>query len=106
MGNIQKMIAGILGIAAIVSLCFGAVAYFATADELIEVKAYAVAVEKRLDQKIVQDRVDYLYEQSYKVNDWLKKTPDDPVLIDRQRRLQKEVKESEKKLEQLSMPKK
>ena len=96
MSNLQKVIAIIIGLATLVSICFGTEKYFAKSTQL-------VMVEKRLDQKIVQDQINYIQEQLWKIEDrfrdriFLK----DQNAIDRERRLKKQLKESEEQLKLL-----
>ena len=94
MSNLQKVIGIIIGLAAVISLAFGADAYFAKSTQL-------VMVEKRLDQKIVQDQINYLQEQLWKIEDRFRDRPKDQRAIDRERRLKKELKDAEKQLERL-----
>jgi hypothetical protein len=94
MSNLQKIIGIIIGLSAVVSLAFGADAYFAKSDQL-------AAVEKRLEQKIVQDRASALQEQLWKIEDRYRGKPKDPVTIDRERRLKRELQDAEKQLEQI-----
>ena len=94
MSNIQKIIGIIVGMAAVVSICFGADAYFAKS-------ARVAMVEKRLDQKIVQDQINYIQEQLWKIEDRFRITPNDQEAIDRERRLKKQLKDAEKQLERM-----
>ena len=94
MSSLQKVIGIIVGLAAFVSICFGAERYFAKSTQL-------VMVEKRLDQKIIQDQLNYIQEQIWKIEDRFRDKSKDQNTIDRERRLKKELKEAEKQLERL-----
>jgi len=95
MSNLQKIIALILGIASIVGLCFATDARFAKSEKL-------AMVEKRLEQKIVQDQTSYLQEQLWKIEDRYRNMPKTEDVIDRERRLKKELMDAEKQLEILN----
>ena len=92
MSNLQKIIGIILGLSAIISLAFGADAYFAKSTKL-------TMVEKRLDQKIAQDQTNYLQEQLWKIEDRYRDKPKTEDVIDRERRLKKELDDARKQLE-------
>ena len=95
MSNLQKIIGLVMGLSGIISLAFGADAYFAKAEKL-------AMVEKRLEQKIIQDRASSLQEQIWRLEDRYRDKPKDPDTIDRERRLKKELQDAEKQLEILN----
>lgn len=106
MNNLQKIIGTIVALSALISLAFGVNAYFAKAEELKELKLYTVQVEKRLDQKIIQDKSFYLEEQLYKIEDLYRDKVKTPDVIDRERRLKKELQDAERQLENLNLNRK
>lgn len=95
MSNLQKIIVSIVGLASVISLAFGAEAHFAKSAQL-------AMVEKRLEQKIAQDKTSYIQEQLWKIEDRFRDKPKDPDTIDRERRLKKELQDAEKQLENLN----
>ena len=94
MSNTIKIAASIITLASFISVCFGVNAYFAKAEEV-------AMLERRLDQKIVQDQQNYLQEQLWKIEDRYRNREKSGDIIDRERRLKKQLKEAEEKLKQL-----
>lgn len=95
MNNLQKIIVLILSLASLVGLCFATDARFAKSEKL-------AMVEKRLEQKIIQDQTNYLQEQLWKIEDRYRDKPKTEEIIDRERRLKKELNDAEKQLEILN----
>ena len=95
MSNLQKIIGLVLGLASLVGLCFATDARFAKSEKL-------AMVEKRLEQKIVQDQTSYLQEQLWRIEDRYRDKQKTEDVIDRERRLKKELQDAEKQLEILN----
>ena len=95
MSNLQKIISLVIGLASIVGLCFATDSRFAKSEKL-------AFVEKRLEQKIVQDQTSYLQEQLWRIEDRYRDKPKTDEVIDRERRLKKELQDAERQLEILN----
>ena len=91
-----KIASSILVLVALIGAVYKADCYVAKAEQL-------AMVERRLDQKIVQDQYNYIQEQLWKIEDryrdrLLEKSDE---IIDRERRLLKQLKETEEQLKRL-----
>lgn len=89
--QINGITGAILGVAALVGVSFGAVNYFATAQDL-------KLVEMRLDQKIVSDRIQQLQERIWMLQDRYQKTSMPAEVKNEIRQLQMEIENLQRKL--------
>ena len=90
MNKIKLTLGIIISLVTIIGFIFAIDARFAKAEKV-------VMLELRLDQKIVQDRIQYVQDQIWRIEDRYRgKNRTKPMtVIDRERRLHKQLKEQE-----------
>jgi len=90
MTNVQKIIGLVLGLAALIGLCFQLDRTYAKAEELVK-------VAKRLDQKIMADKAFNIRERIYQLERMYPKNP--PVQVQNEiRYLKQELRELDEKM--------
>lgn len=89
--HMKGLAGGIVGIAALVGLCFTSVSYFATANDL-------KLVAERLDQKIVTDRINDLQKRIWMLEDRYKDGSMPNEVRDEIRSLKREIDDLQRKL--------
>lgn len=90
--HMRGIAGGIVGLAALVGLCFTSVNYFATAHDL-------QLVAERLDQKIVYDRINDLQKRVWMLEDRYKDGSMPREVRDEIRNLKREIEDLQRKLQ-------
>lgn len=102
MSSALKCIGGLLTIFAFFGIIWSAHRYietnFASAQEIRQLTEVVTQTSKRLDQKIDQDRYNFVQDQIYRIQDRFGPEPKDPLIRDQLRNYKRELIELKRRL--------